>query len=373
MLRKFVFAGLFLALSTAPHSTQEAHFFPALQSGSQSSILTIYSSLDLPQASPVIEDFLEIHPTLSIRYEEFLTTEIHDRVIMETDEGLKTADIVFSSAMDLQMKLANDGYGQALDLPSASEWPLWAKWQNTAFAITFEPAVFVYNEDIFEGIELPQTRGDLTDFLWTHRAMLMEKVGTYDIGTAGIGFLYFSRDLELYRDVWALVEAFGGVQAQTFSTTSVILDGIQTGELAFGYNILSSYALERAQEDDRIGIILPSDYAIAMSRVAIVPTAAANPDLGSLFMDYLMSDRGQALLKTTLYNGSVMPNFDDATPREILMADLGARLQPVPLGPGLLVYIDDLRREQILKRWRDHYEMGLNRPVEPDAAFRMHN
>jgi hypothetical protein len=59
-----------------------------------------------------------------------------------------------------------------------------------------------------------------------------------------------------------------------------------------------------------------------------------------------------------------MPNFDDATPREILMADLGARLQPVPLGPGLLVYIDDLRREQILKRWHEHYQTGLNRPPE---------
>jgi len=94
-----------------------------------------------------------------------LTGEIHDRIVRETDEGGKTADFAFSSAMDLQVKLANDGYAQPSRLPMSTRWPDWANWRDTAYALTFEPAVFVYHKPSFADRAPPSTRAEFVAYL----------------------------------------------------------------------------------------------------------------------------------------------------------------------------------------------------------------
>jgi iron(III) transport system substrate-binding protein len=75
-----------------------------------------------------------------------------------------TADFVFSSAMDLQMKLANDGYALAVVPDAARDWPDGRNWQDTAYALTFEPAVLVYHRPQFPDGP-PQSRLALMDWL----------------------------------------------------------------------------------------------------------------------------------------------------------------------------------------------------------------
>ena len=38
---------------------------------------------------------------------------------------------------------------QPVDGAEARDWPDWANWQDTAFALTFEPAVLVYHKPAF--------------------------------------------------------------------------------------------------------------------------------------------------------------------------------------------------------------------------------
>ena len=49
-----------------------------------------------------------------------------------------------------------------------------------------------------------------------------------------------------------------------------------------------------------IGLTLPQDYVVVVSRVALVPKAAANPDLGEAFLAFLMSRDGQTVLAERL-------------------------------------------------------------------------
>lgn len=138
-------------------ATATPMMFPALNGNKNAQVLVVYSSLDEPLARPMIEGFQEKNPDITVRYEDMLTTEIYERIVRETDDGLKTADFAFSSAMDLQVKLTNDGYAQAGILPMSERWPAWANWRNTAYALTFEPAVFVYHKPDFmtERLRLP--------------------------------------------------------------------------------------------------------------------------------------------------------------------------------------------------------------------------
>jgi iron(III) transport system substrate-binding protein len=67
--------------------------------------------------------------------------------------------------MDLQVKLANDGYAQESNVPLSASWPRWANWRNTAYALTYEPAVFIYHKPSFAGTKPPSTRAELIQYL----------------------------------------------------------------------------------------------------------------------------------------------------------------------------------------------------------------
>lgn len=321
-------------------------------SGRAEQELTIYSTLDESLAAPMIAAFQESHPDVAVRYEDLLTGEIRDRVRAETDGPGETADFVFSSGMDLQMSLANDGYAQAVRPPAARDWPDWAQWQDTAYALTFEPAVLVYHRPSFPDGP-PQSRLALMDWLRAQPAATGGAVGTYDITRSALGYLFLARDEELFGDIWALIRAMTRAGLEVFPTSQDIIDRVADGRLKLGYNILGSYAADQARQRPEIGLVLLKDYTVVVSRVALVPRAARNPELGEAFLGFLMSREGQEVLARKLRLPAVSLEVADANSARMMQAILGPQLQPVGVSPGLLVYLDQSKRRRLLGRWAE--------------------
>lgn len=321
--------------------------FPALTPSDAARELVVYSSLDSPLARPLIDAFQRQFPSVAVRYEDLLTQDIAARVASETDAGGPTADVVFSSAMDLTVKLANDGFAREVSVPVAATWPDWASWRGMVFALTFEPAVIVYHRPSFPG-GAPDTRAELMDWLATAPK---GAIGTYDIARSAVGFLFLMRDREHFADLWPLVRAMGRAGVQTFSTSQAVIDGVNSGALQLGYNVLGSYAADQAARLPNIGLALPQDYVVVVSRVALVPKAAANPDLGEAFLAFLMSRDGQTVLAERLRLPAVSLEVSGKESAAAMQAALGARLRPVPVSPGLLAYLDRASRARVLAEW----------------------
>ncbi len=343
---------LAMALLTTPAAAQLT-LYPALEDGPDARTVTVYSSLDEPLARPMIDAFRAINPTVAVAYEDMQTADIYDRIVRETDAGQATADFAFSSAMDLQMKLANDGYAQPAIVPLSQSWPRWATWRDTAYALTYEPAVFVYNKPAFAAHGPPATRGELLDYLEANADAIYGRVGTYDIERSGVGFMFFSRDQEQYSDLWTLVGAMGAAGVKLYSTTSAIVERVADGQFVFGYNILGSYAAEAAARNPDLGIVLPRDYTIVTSRIGLVPKAAANPDLGGRYLDFFMSAEGQAIMADKLQIAALNPDVSGRNTANAMQLALGNQLRPVPVSPGLMVYLDQVKRARLIKRWND--------------------
>ncbi|UXU75643.1 MULTISPECIES: ABC transporter substrate-binding protein [unclassified Paracoccus (in: a-proteobacteria)] len=338
-----------LVLGAGALSAQVSEF-PAPQGGTR--VLSIYSSLDDDLAAPLIAAFQAEYPQITVHYENLLTTELHDRIVAETLAGGGTADLAFSSAMDLQVKLANDGFAQSVRTPQTDDWPAWANWRDTAYALTFEPAVFAYHKPSFAGREPPATRADLMRWLADHPDQAKGRIGTYDVARSGVGYLFLARDQELYPAIWSVVAAMGRAGVQQFATSAELLERIGDGRLALGYNLLGSYAAEWSRRNPDVGVILPRDFTVVVSRVAVVPTAAREPDLGAAFLGFLMSAPGQRLLSQTLRLSAVSLEVAGQSDPAGGMQDLaGLRLKPVPVSPGLLAYLDQATRARLLARW----------------------
>lgn len=326
--------------------------FPAPAGGARE--LVIYSSLDSPLARPLVEAFQRAAPDVTVRYEDLLTGEIAARVMAETDAGQRTADLLFSSAMDVTVKLANDGYAREAAVAGTETWPDWAAWRSMVFALTFEPAVIVFHRPSFPNGP-PDTRAALIDWLETAPK---GSIGTYDIARSAVGYLFLMRDQEHFADLWPLVRAMGRAGVQTFPTSQDIIDGVNSGALRLGYNVLGSYAADQAARLPDLGLVLPRDYVVVVSRVALVPRAAGAPELGEAFLEFLMSREGQTLLAERLRLPAVSLEVRGKDSAAAMQEALGAKLRPVEVSPGLLAYLDSASRARVLAEWNAALEGG---------------
>ena len=322
---------------------------PIVLPGSEDERLTIYSTADYLAVEPVLLAYKDLQPGLTIHYHELLSQELYQRVL---DEEQQTADLVWSSAMDLQMKLVHDGYARRFTPNAIASLPEWSYWRDEAYAVSVEPAVMVYNRQAFKGMDVPATREDLLAWLQGEDDRAFQMVGTYDIERSGLGLLLAARDADQSRDFWTLVQALGANQVELFSSSSGLIERVARGDLSLAYNVLGSYAASRAETALDLGVVLPRDYTLVVSRVAFVPYAAVNADAGEDFLNFLLSRRGQRILNDDVGFPSVHADVDW---NSTLFPENGLTrryLAPMEVDTRLLVYLDQARRENVIRQWR---------------------
>jgi iron(III) transport system substrate-binding protein len=280
------------------------------------------------------------------------STEVYNRFLSERAAGASSADVLWSSAMDLQMKLANDKHAAEYASPESAALPPWAVWRNTAYGTTFEPAVFAYSKRFVAAADVPQTHADFLTLLRTQRDKYAGKVSTYDIEKSAVGFLFATQDSRVQPRFWELAEALGGSGVSFHRNTSVMVERIASGKDYLAYNVIGSYALTRARRDPSIGVVLPKDYTLVMSRIALLSKEAPHPNAGRLWLDYLLSQRGQSVLANRAELGSIRADVAGEFTAETLRRTLGPSVKAIGVGPTLLVFLDQSKRLEFLRRWQ---------------------
>ncbi|MDZ5452693.1 sensor histidine kinase [Labrys sedimenti] len=341
---------LSIAISGGWNETAQAapKLYPAPVAGGPT--LSILGTTDTPQFELLVHDFQELHPDVNVAYEETDTLPLYQRT---QDKRLDAdVDLLVSSAADLQVKLANDGHALAHASPLLPALPAWASWRSEIFGFTFEPIVIVYNRALVPDTQAPHSHLALTELLEQETDRFRGKVATYDIGKSGVGHLLAAQDAQISSNFWRLTRALGRADVKLSSSSPAILEGIASGSLALGYNVLGSYAYARQRLDKRIGIVIPDDYALILTRVMLVPRWANQPDLGRSFIDYALSRRGQAVVAGQAALGSIVPGTPGGWTAERISAASRGVLQPITLGPALLVALDQERKARFLATWR---------------------
>jgi len=314
--------------------------------------VVVYSTTDLSAVAALIRDFEQCYPGVAVEYNDLNSAELHQRFLAENAAGKPSADVLWSSAMDLQMKLANDAYAERYRSPEGAALPEWAVWRDTAYGTTFEPAVFVYNKRFVTGADIPQTHADVQRLLVAQRAKYAGNVTTYDIGKSAVGFLFATQDSRLLPGFWDLVHAMGANAVELETNTSVMVQRIASGKDYLGYNLIGSYALTRARRDPAIGVVLPTDYTLVMSRIALLSKTATHPNAGRLWLDYLLSRRGQSVLSSRSELFSIRDDVPGDVTAGTLRQTLGSHLKAIGVGPPLLVFLDQAKQQEFLRRWR---------------------
>ncbi|MCP8937606.1 extracellular solute-binding protein [Alsobacter sp. SYSU M60028] len=338
---------LLLAAAVAPDAARADAVlsrYPA--SGPELATLVIAGATDKAQFEPVIRDFQATRPDLAVAYVEMDTVELHERFLAGTLD--LPPDVLISSAIDLQIKLANDGHALAYASAATAALPGWARWRNEVFGFTFEPAVMVYNPDLIPDAEAPRSRAQLVRLLGERGESLRGRIATYDIVRSGVGHLLAAQDAQISSSFWRLTSAMGNAGVLLERGSGAMIDRVERGDLALAYNVLGSYAFARQAAGARLRVVMPSDYTLALSRAVLIPRGSAHPEAARALIDYLLSPRGQALL-ARIGLGAVMGEGSGTA--SAIAAEARGPVQPVPLGPALLTFLDQQRRSRFLQAW----------------------
>lgn len=313
---------------------------------------TFRSTTDLDAFGPVVEAFLETRPDTRILYEQWGSKNLHAVTAEDCAEARAGADLVVSSAVHHMVALVNEGCAASHSSAATEMLAPQMKWRDQLWGITREPAVMVYNRDLVAPAEVPRSRFDVLDLLRPADSRFVGRVATYDIEDSGLGFLLaFSDSLEA-TTFGGLMEAFGRTGAVATCCSAEIIDAVASGEYLVAYNVLGSYALQRARGDDRLGVVAPADYTLILARAAMIPAAAPSKTVAREFLDYLLSPEGRAELEAQ--DLIVRLGEENGPPVEV-SGTVETLERSIGLHPPLLVAMDADKREIFTQRWRDAF------------------
>ncbi|MBN7134988.1 hypothetical protein A7A76_09500 [Lysobacter enzymogenes] len=312
--------------------------------------LVLHGSANAGLMRALILDYQRLHPGVEVRYSHLDTQALYDRVL-RPGNAAERADLVLSASTDLQAKLVNDGYARAHRSPNGQALPAAARWRDELFAYGYEPVTMVYHSGRLDPAQAPRDRDGLLRLLRRADQPLCGRIAVQDPRDSAVAYFIATQDAKLLGQGAApLLAALGAQRAQPYKRMDALLDRLAEGELSLAYGVFGSYALQRIERGAPLRVVLPRDHLLLVARTALIPREAPHADEARRFLDHLLSPRGQALLAREAY---LIPARADLPAPPAYRGLLGAAANPrrVPLGLGLLVYLDETKRRNFLHDW----------------------
>lgn len=347
LLSTLILGASLLAGTAAAGAAEVPQGYPAdyskiIEAAKGEGTLRIYSTTDASAAQSLVDDFKALHPGITVEYSDISSAELYNRVISEAAAGQSGADFVWTSGMDTGMRLAADGYAQQYATPEKGKLPEWSVWQDTAYGTTFEPLVFLYNSRLIPEDSVPKSHADLAKFAKEKSDLFGGKIATYDPSRT-LGLMLNVYDSQYDPNFWENLKTLGSTGMKIEASSGSMMEKVGSGEYLLAWNVIGSYVPPLMKRNPSVNMVMPSDYTLVMSRIAFITKDAKSPNAARLFLDYLLSARGQTKVVTGAGLFSVRADVDVEQSAGKLSAKLGDALRPIPIGQKLL---DDVMNEQ---------------------------
>jgi iron(III) transport system substrate-binding protein len=346
----FAITGMGTALAQSFPAGYPADYAKLIAAAKAEGKVVIYTSTDSKQAQPLVDAFKTTYPGVVVEVNDLGTNGSYNRALSEAAAKQVGSDIVWTSAMDLQMVLVQKGLAEPYKSPETKNLPAWAVYKDTLYGTTIEPAAILYNKKLFPAEWVPKTRSDLIKVLKDHKDALKGKVASFDPEKSGTGFFFATTDLRHTHDFWDLAAAFAAVEGKVYGSSGAMREKVVSGEQVIAFNIIGSYALEWAKENPNLGVAFQSDYTSTFSRVAQISKGAPHPNAARLFLDFMLSDHGQKALSD---KGVPSIRADVGTLNVATLGKMvGSGLKPTPVDDHLTDYMEPKKRAEFFQQWK---------------------
>jgi iron(III) transport system substrate-binding protein len=293
--------------------------------------IVVVGTAEFSRVRPVFSGFVAEYKDLQIRYLQMSSREI-DRAVRS---GLSPEiDLVMSSAVDLQVRLVNDGYAKAFEPGLAVDFG----WRGELVQLSLEPVVTIFNGNRLGDFGGVRTRRDLAQFL-DQSSESSFRLTLYDPDVSGVGYLLSRQDLVQDEHFWSLLDVFSSQQLEPNCCSGDMIDQVITGESDLAYNVLESYVLPRLGDAPDLKILRFDDYQLAIPRTAFIPKQADDSGPANELVRYFVSKKGQNRLAPGVRLDVIQANRQ------------GGPIKPIRITPALIVHLDEMNRRRFFQRW----------------------
>jgi len=255
-----------------------------------------YTSLPAQDAHAIARRFMQKYPFLTCRVTRSSTFEIVQRVQNEISRGQVVADVLHVLDTGVFVNLQQSGQLYRYEAPESKSLPpalrspgYWAACRVVVTALAIREGERLKLEAWSDLLNLP----------------LDTAIGIKDAETSGSAYAtyYLLRDKYGYS-FW---ERLAVRHVRIYRSEVDMLAGLRRGEV----DVLAGIMAEPASREPGVRMIWPKDGApIVLGPIAVL-AAAPHPNAGKLFVDFVLSREGQALIRDV---GGGYPAREDLEP-----------------------------------------------------------
>ncbi|HXC93799.1 MAG TPA: ABC transporter substrate-binding protein [Geobacteraceae bacterium] len=316
--------------------------------------LYIYGAVGRNVADPVVAAFEAKYPGIKVDFIEMSGSETFSRHMSDLGGRRVSADIIWSSEIELQAILLKDNYALSYHSPESGQIYQWANMGDLAYATAFEPVAMAYNTKLVNGKDLPHTHQDLLK----SAAVFNGKIALCNPEKNGLSFMFLTQEMWSVKNFWKLVKGFEATGFLQYADYKALLDSIASGSALFGYNIPSRELFGRAKSDPSLGWFYSEEQTLAVPQSVLITKSATNPNSARLWVDFLLSKQGQEIISR---NSDLYPVRGDAEGGAITKGPqklpTGKAFKPILPGEELTRYNQTGLRRGFIPKWKQSLKL----------------
>jgi iron(III) transport system substrate-binding protein len=318
--------------------------------------LYIYGAVGKKVADQAVAAFKAKYPGIKVDFIEMSGAEVFSRHMSDLGGRKVSADILWSSEIELQAVLLKDNYALSYHSPESDRIYQWANMGDVAYATAFEPVAMAYNAKLVNQKDLPHTH---QGFLKAASSDAFKgKIALCDPEKERLSFIFLTQEQWSVRNFWPLVKGLGAAGFQQYPDYKTLLDGIASGSALLGYNVPSGELFRRSKSDPSLGWFYSDEQTLALPQSVIIAKGATNPNAARLWVDFLLSKEGQEIISQ---NSDLYPVRGDAEGGAITKSPqklpTGKAFKPVLPGEELTRYNQRGLRSGFVLKWKQSLKL----------------
>ncbi len=257
--------------------------------------VTWYTSIPLSHAESLANAFTT-ETGIGVEIVRDSTFTIRDKLMSEINNGASKADVITIADIGTFIELKNQGHLMKYDSPHYLQYA--DEYKDPGYWAVFAGfgICMAYNENLID--DPPQKWTDLLDDRWRGR------IGLEDINTAGsqYGQYYMLREI-LGKEFWG--KLLSTQEPKIYYKTTDLANALLEGEIdvAGEFSIHTVYSYRVKNGTSVQGIYPGEGIPFVVNLVAII-NQTDHPEEAKIFLNFLLSQRGQELMHGTNYKYS---------------------------------------------------------------------
>jgi iron(III) transport system substrate-binding protein len=313
---------------------QGADWAKVVDAANKQGRLVILHNTPPPLGDLWLAEFHKAFPKIDVEATRLGSSELMQRFSTEYAAGVSQSDVVITLWDDTLTKWANDGWIRTWTPPEAAPFPAQYKRNDQVYTLQLIRSSLVSNKSRVRDADAPKEWNDFFDAKWKGKigmdppwrsVAVQEMLAFWDrLGIKDVAKRLKANDVRFFNGSAGVIQAVirGDIQV------AAVIDPPVISALADGAPVRVTY---------------PASGVPAIATSTFLPTKAAHPEVGMIFLNWAMSEPGQQSFQDIVGSPVVRPG-----------------IKPPKLVPGLqdmkIVLSTDLlnptNQKAIIEEWR---------------------